>query len=93
MLSEEAKTIWTKQGSDAFMRRLVHETFKDARGYVEKISAEEIDSFVSAVSKHGFDSHWNRQKIPSFPSLNDLKRFLERNEIVQKAVSKFWGKK
>ena len=56
--SDEAKELWkscAKTNKDAFTKKLVHETFKDARGYVEKLQPAEIDIFFGALQEHRYD--------------------------------------
>ena len=56
--SEDAKKLWestTATNRSKFTKRLVHETLKDARGYVEKLQSPEIDIFFGALEQHRYD--------------------------------------
>jgi hypothetical protein len=38
-----------------FIRAVVHATLKDAKGYVEGLTATDVDVFIDAVTRHRFD--------------------------------------
>lgn len=68
--SEDAMRLWDKCGGGReganlkeFTREVVRSTLRDAMGYVEKLTAADIDLFVNALHLHRFDPCVHAQSV------------------------------